>query len=179
MVFGMVQRHSARIEIDSALGKGTTIRITFPIAPGLAIDVRSRAPARDENRPLRLLLIDDDPVLLKALEATLAVDGHITKVAPGGEPGIEEFKRSLTTQRFDAVITDLGMPKVDGRQVAARVKELSRDTPVIMLTGWGRRLIAEHDSPDHVDLILSKPPMLNDLRSALATLCGARPAGGQ
>ncbi len=75
---------------------------------------------------------------------------------------------------FAAVITDLGMPYVDGRQVAAAVKEISPATPVILLTGWGQRLVAEGDIPPHVDRVLAKPPKLRELREALAQLC--RPA---
>ena len=48
------------------------------------------------------------------------------------------------------MITDLGMPYVDGRKVAARVRQLSGEVPIIMLTGWGHRLIAIDDKPEHV-----------------------------
>jgi CheY-like chemotaxis protein len=68
---------------------------------------------------------------------------------------------------FAVVITDLGMPYVDGRQVASAIKNLSSSTPVILLTGWGQRLLAEGDVPAHVDRVLSKPPKLSQLRDAL------------
>jgi len=72
---------------------------------------------------------------------------------------------------FAAVITDLGMPYVDGRKVAGAVKDTSPSTPVIMLTGWGQRLVAEGDIPLHVDRVLSKPPKLRELRETLAHCC--------
>jgi CheY-like chemotaxis protein len=62
------------------------------------------------------------------------------------------------------------MPHVDGRRVAAAVKELSPATPVIMLTGWGKRLMEEGGPPAHVDHLLNKPPKLLQLREILA-LC--------
>ena len=62
------------------------------------------------------------------------------------------------------------MPYVDGRKVAAAVKAANPSTPVIMLTGWGRRLLAENDIPPYVDRVLSKPPRLAELRAALAEL---------
>lgn len=68
------------------------------------------------------------------------------------------------------VITDLRMPYVDGRKVAAAVKTLALSTPVIMLTRWGQRLITEADVPPHVDRVLCKPPRLRELREALAAL---------
>jgi CheY-like chemotaxis protein len=60
------------------------------------------------------------------------------------------------------------MPYVDGRKVATGVKALSPITPVILLTGWGQRLVAEGDVPPDVDRVLNKPPKLRELRSALA-----------
>ncbi len=74
-------------------------------------------------------------------------------------------------EQFAVVITDLGMPHVDGRKVAAAVKAASPGMPVIMLTGWGQRLVAEDEIPPHVDRVLAKPPKLRELREALAQLC--------
>ena len=91
--------------------------------------------------------------------------------ANGGQDGIDTFRQSQARgERFGVVITDLGMPYVDGSRVASAVKEQSPLTPVIMLTGWGRRLVSEGDVPGHVDRVLSKPPTLRDLRGALVEL---------
>jgi CheY-like chemotaxis protein len=68
------------------------------------------------------------------------------------------------------VITDLGMPYVDGRKVSSAIKAASPLTPVILLTGWGQRIVEEGDTPADVDRVLNKPPKLRDLRAALAEL---------
>jgi CheY-like chemotaxis protein len=68
------------------------------------------------------------------------------------------------------VITDLGMPTVDGRRVAEGIKARSPKTPIIMLTGWGSRMIAEKEKPPHIDRVLSKPPKLQELRNAFREL---------
>jgi CheY-like chemotaxis protein len=60
------------------------------------------------------------------------------------------------------------MPNVDGRQVAAAIKEVSPDTPIILLTGWGHRLEAAGDMPENVNYVLNKPPKLHEIRHALA-----------
>ena len=91
--------------------------------------------------------------------------------ANGGKEGIETFKKSEESgDRFAAVLTDLGMPNVDGRRVANAVKSIAPSTPVILLTGWGQRLVAEEGVPEHVDRVLNKPPKLRELRTALAEL---------
>ena len=174
MVFGMAQRHGGELEIDSELGRGTTMRIIFPRAP-TGMTVRAQALALP-TRPLRILLIDDDPLLLKSLRDALELDEHEVVTAEGGQAGIDAFAASVKTgTNFDAVITDLGMPYVDGRKVAARVRQLAGQVPIIMLTGWGHRLIATDDKPEHVDRVLSKPPKMADLRGALAEV--VRPRG--
>jgi CheY-like chemotaxis protein len=101
----------------------------------------------------------------------LQQDGHLITVAHGGREGIEAFTGAASRgENFDIVVTDLGMPHVDGRKVASSVKSVSAATPVILLTGWGQRLIATNDAPAHVDKVLAKPPRLHELRAALLEL---------
>lgn len=170
MVYGMIQRHSAEINIDSAVGRGTTVRLSFIPAQTTLMIAQDTPPGRSTHH-LRVLLVDDDPLLLKSVKEVLDADGHTVVAADGGQNGIDTFQTANRNgQPFSVVITDLGMPYVDGRKVAAAVKTESPQTPVVLLTGWGRRLIAENDIPPHVDRILSKPPKLAALRTALAEL---------
>ena len=175
MVYGMVQRHGAELQIDSRRGQGTTVRLTFPAA---VLEPRARiAPRAGEVGPLHILVVDDDPLLLKSLKDVLESDGHRVTVADGGQAGIDLFFSARGRRdAFGAVITDLGMPRIDGRAVAAAIKSRSPHTPVILLTGWDQRLKAENTLPEHVDRVLGKPPRLGELRAALAELTAAAPA---
>ena len=168
MVYGAMQRHGGDIEIESELGRGTTIRLNFTARAAVAA---ASVPAPTENPVpvnLRILVVDDDPLLLKSLYDTLTADGHTIVTANGGQQGIEAFAAALASrEKFDVVLTDLGMPYLDGRQVASFVKGVSPCTPVILLTGWGQRPLADNEAPQHVDRILSKPPRLQELREAL------------
>jgi DNA-binding response OmpR family regulator len=122
-------------------------------------------------RALRILLVDDDPLLLRSLRDTLEHDGHVITATSGGQAGIDAFTEARRRgENLDLVITDLGMPFVDGRKVAAAIKALSPTTPVLMLTGWGQRMIASNDTPPHVDRVLGKPPRLHELRATFAEL---------
>jgi len=110
--------------------------------------------------------------LLQSLRDTLEGDGHVVDVAAGGQEGIDKFcAESNGTKPFAVVITDLGMPYVDGRKVAGAVKAASPSTPVILFTGWGQRLAADGDTSLHVDCVLAKPPKLRELREALFQCC--------
>jgi CheY-like chemotaxis protein len=138
--------------------------------PAPSTTVRVHALPAVERR-LRILLVDDDPLLIKSLQDTLEADGHVITATHGGQQGIDAFAAAHAAGNpFAIVVTDLGMPHIDGRKVAARIKELSASTPVVLLTGWGQRLVAENDIPPHVNRVLNKPPKLQELRATLAEL---------
>jgi signal transduction histidine kinase len=168
MVYGVARRHSAELEIESTLGQGSTLRLSF--APSITVIAAGESDAPSVIPPrMRLLVVDDDPLLLTSLRDTLERDGHSVVTAKGGQAGIDAFKVALEgEERFELVITDLGMPYVDGSTVARSVHDASPSTPVILLTGWGRRLVAEDDVPPHVAQVVNKPPKLRDLRDAIA-----------
>jgi signal transduction histidine kinase/ActR/RegA family two-component response regulator len=170
MVYGMVRRHDAAIEIASAVGEGTTIKLEFNCAP-THDDVSIVIKGTMVVGALHVLIVDDDPLLSETLSEILSADGHTVVAADGGQAGIETFERLIDqAPKLDVVITDLGMPYIDGRAVAAAVKRRSPTTPVIMLTGWGQQLSMESSMPANVDILLSKPPKMRELRRALADL---------
>jgi CheY-like chemotaxis protein len=168
MVYGTVQRHGALIEIDSAVGRGTTLRLRFPLPSVAVVPVAESLGLPPPAAPLRLLVVDDDPALLESLRQALADDGHEVEAAGGGEAGIAAFRSAVAGGRpFAAVLTDLGMPEVNGYRVAEAVKAASPATPVFVLTGWGQGLAPAGEVPPQVDRVLNKPPRLRDLREVL------------
>jgi len=171
MVYGIAQRHGMSIDIHSAPEEGTTIRLTFPDRPPQAQVVPVIPPTRP--RCTRILLIDDDPLLLTSLRDVLASEGHQVETAAGGQQGIDAFVAAHKAGRaFPVVVTDLGMPHVDGRAVAAAIAAVSPSTPIFLLTGWGQRLADSGETPPHIRAVLSKPPRLTDLRRRLAEITG-------
>jgi CheY-like chemotaxis protein len=120
-------------------------------------------------------LVDDDPAVLASTAIVLRVYGHVITAADGGQAGIDALRVALGAgERFDVILTDLGMPHVDGNKVALAAKELFPHTPVVLLTGWGRRMATEDQNPAHVDYVLSKPPDLDELREVLIRLTETR-----
>src|SRR5579862_4293389 len=108
----------------------------------MSCDAAFRARIELPVNRMRILLVDDDPFLASALQSVLGEDGHHVTTADDGQGGIAAFMDAQTnSQPFDVVITDLGMPQIDGRQVAASIKQASPDTPVILLTGWGKGML--------------------------------------
>ena len=168
-VFAFAERHGGSVQIDSEPGRGTAVRLIFP-----AVERALTPPPAEEarsSRPLRVEVVDDDPILLETLKEIFETDGHEVIAASGGAAGIELFGAAHANgEPVDLVVTDLGMPQVDGRQVAEAIKALSPGTPIILLTGWGHRMVSERVVPPNFDLVISKPPRLGELRQALANL---------
>jgi signal transduction histidine kinase/ActR/RegA family two-component response regulator/uncharacterized membrane protein affecting hemolysin expression len=174
MVFGMIQRHSAELEIESTVGVGTTVRLIFAAARA-ANEPAASLPGPRQAVPLKLLIVDDDPLITESLNEILLGEGNSVTIATGGQEGIDMFMSARQRhESFDAVITDLGMPYVDGRRVAAAVKAASPGTPVILLTGWAQRLRSDNEIPPDVDKVLNKPPRLRELRALLSELAPAQ-----
>jgi signal transduction histidine kinase/ActR/RegA family two-component response regulator len=171
MVYGIMQRHGAEIEIDSTVGVGTAMRFVFQQA---ADTIGPQQPAFAGKSPaLAILLIDDDPFILDSMRMILERDGHSVTLAEGGETGINTFKAAQARGTpFEIVFTDLGMPHIDGRQVARTIRKLSPAAKIVLLSGWGQRLAGRETESDF-DCVLGKPPKLSELREALV-YCASR-----
>jgi signal transduction histidine kinase/ActR/RegA family two-component response regulator len=168
MVYGVVERHQGKIEIKSKPREGTTMRMFFPVRK-LEVSKPAEAVESDEPPPpLYILCVDDEPALRILMREMLERDGHKLEMADGGQAGINAFRNALMRKApFQVVLTDLGMPIVDGHAVARAVKSESPVTPVVMLTGWGAFLKNDGEVPTQVDGVLAKPPRLKEIRSML------------
>ena len=167
MVYGVTERHEGTIEIQSEVGKGTIFRLILPVREMVHAESESEENARP-LAPLQILCIDDEPLLRELLKELLERDGHTVEVSDGGQSGLDAFRLARERHRpFDVVITDLGMPYIDGREVVKVLKAESAKTPIVMLTGWGAFMKEEDTLPQQVDGFLSKPPRLREIRETL------------
>jgi PAS domain S-box-containing protein len=161
MVYGTMQRHEGQIEIESELGKGTTFRLLFPLREAEAKE--SEEEEAKELPPLRILLVDDDPRVRRILGELIKSWGHTVVIAEDGFNALDAFLVAFRSgQPFDVVITDLGMPRMNGAELVRRIRQHDRQVPIIIVTAWGK----EHFVPE-ADAILSKPVHSQDLKSAL------------
>jgi signal transduction histidine kinase/CheY-like chemotaxis protein len=176
MVYGVVERHEGKIDIESKLGKGTTMRLYFPVRKLGFTESGEPLDGETPPEPLNILCIDDESALRVLIQEMLERDGHKIEMADGGQAGIKAFEAALIRKApFDVVITDLGMPHMDGNAVVRAVKSASAKTPVVMLTGWGAFLKNDGDVQTEVDGVLSKPPRLKEIRSMLRRVTNKKP----
>ena len=85
--------------------------------------------------------------------------------------GLELFRDAARgDQPFEAVITDLGMPKMDGTQLARIIKTEFPKIPIIMMTGWGAMIKEDGETAPEVDALVDKPPQMQELNDLLHRL---------
>jgi len=175
MVYGMVRRHDGSIVIDSTPNQGTSVRLIFPIRERVISSARHQPAQPEPCRSLRILCIDDEPELRQLMHDLLEAYHHKVSVAPGGREGVEMFRSNLRGREpYEIVITDLGMPEMDGHHVARAIKAESPHTPIIMLTGWGTIMKTEGETAPEVDAVLSKPPRMEELNKLLLQMAARR-----
>ncbi|MCS7186567.1 MAG: response regulator [Armatimonadetes bacterium] len=163
MVYGTIQRHEGRIEIESELGKGTTFRLLFPMKETEKTKSTGEV-GRETVPPLKVLFVDDDQRVRGTLGELLRGWGHTVVVAEDGQSAFDTFLLALHSgQPFDIVITDLGMPRMNGAELIRKIREHDPNVPIIIVTAWGK----ESFIPE-ANAILSKPVKSQDLMEALA-----------
>jgi signal transduction histidine kinase/CheY-like chemotaxis protein len=168
MVYGMTQRHDGMVEIDSTPGAGTCIRLTLPIKRKPPQPVQGKPPQAKKKRSLNILCIDDDEKVRLLLNDCLSHFSHRVVVAAGGKDGVEMFRTAMREKKpYEVVITDWGMPDIDGYHVARTIKAESPQTPVIMITGWGNIMQEDGEAAPEVDAMVGKPPNIQELNDLL------------
>ncbi len=168
MVYGIIERHRGKLEIKSAPGRGTTFVIRLP----RAAQAPAEAPTVFEEKPkpaLNVLVVDDEPGVRDVISAFLRSDGHGVTTASSGREGFEQFQ----TQPFDLVVTDRAMPEMSGDQMAGFIKRVRPEIPVVLLTGFGALIEVTGAQPKDVDVVLSKPVTLGELRKTIESLLHA------
>ena len=169
MVYGIIERHRGKLEIESAPGHGTTFVIRLPIADASAMQNPESSAQASAKSSLNVLIVDDEPRVLEVVSAYLRCDGHSVSTAASGREGLEKFRRN----QFDLVVLDRVMPEMSGDQTARFIKQVNERIPVIMLTGFGALIEVSGSQPAAVDVVLNKPVTLDVLRKTIGKLLHA------
>jgi signal transduction histidine kinase len=169
MVQGIVQRHRGSLDIDSAVGLGTAVVLTFPAID--AVHAAAHPISRPASAGLRVLVVDDMAASRELLRDLLVADGHHVTMSPNGIDALS----CLGRWDYDLVLTDRSMPLMTGEKLAAAIKQSEKPLPVVMLSGVGQMMLETSECPFGVELVLPKPVTRESLRSALSALCPAEP----
>ena len=156
MVHGIVQNYNGHINMQSDVGRGTLFEILLPKVEGMEeVSIPSELPVFKGDQKRRLLLVEDEPAVLKMAAKMLASLGYQVQPMDDGPSALELFNRS--PEQFDAIITDHTMPGMSGFQLAKKAMEIRPDIPVILCTGYSETVTPEKAREAGIRDMLLKP----------------------
>jgi DNA-binding response OmpR family regulator len=120
--------------------------------------------SEDHPRP-RVLVVDDEPAILVALERILQHVGYEVRTARSGSEGLEAFREGS----WDLVTLDRAMPGMNGEEMATELRRLAPSLPIVLITGFPQAVVRR----DLFDAILPKPFKLNELLAKIAKAIAA------
>jgi len=135
---GIVEAHGGTIEVASRLGRGTTFSFTLPVAKGEPAHAPEPVAPQPIARPVRVLIVDDEPNALSALAELLEDEGFVVETATNGFdalPKVGEFAP-------DILVVDVEMPGLRGDDLVRKVREHHAELPVVLMTGHGDHVVA-------------------------------------
>jgi PAS domain S-box-containing protein len=163
MVYGIVERHAGRIEVDSTVGRGTTIRIAIPRAAS-GNDPLAGTRNLTATRPRTILIVDDEAALRRMLTRMLQIDGHSVVAAATAAEALHHLRK----QRFDLVLSDHGLGVgMNGLELSSTVRDLWPGTRFILVTGWGGSIDPADVEPLGVEAVIAKPYRAPELRERI------------
>ena len=162
----IVHSLGGKIEVESAVGEGTSFTVTLPLISPDSSSINSNFPVVSKGESI--LVIDDEKNICDILEEFLSMAGFDVKTVQDGKTGLEIFN----SNSFDAVITDFNMPGMSGLEIAKAIKQIVPSMKVIMLTGWGTGIHELNNREMLVDSILHKPVSYKKLVSSVKEVLG-------
>jgi signal transduction histidine kinase/CheY-like chemotaxis protein/HAMP domain-containing protein len=173
VVYGIVQRLGGTISVKTAPGHGATFSVGLPRVAAVATTPAQHAAVATEPAPtaLRVLVVDDEPAVRDLLGDIVTALGHAPTVS--SEP--VSIAASFVPGSYDLVLTDVGMPEMNGWQLTAMVRAIDPNVPIALVTGWGEEIGADQVRDAGADAVIAKPFTVEDLAEILAVAERRRP----
>jgi len=161
-VYGIVKQNNGFINVYSEPGKGTTFRVYLPRYADLAVDILpEKAVEIPHGGGETVLVVEDEPVLLKMAKAMLEKLGY--RVLTAGTPGDAIGLALSPVNHIDLVITDVILPEMNGRELAAQLEHLNPGIHILFMSGYTADVIAHRGVLDDGVNFIQKPYSMKDL----------------
>jgi len=171
---GTVRQLGGTIDVATSLGGGSTFRVLLPVAGSdeVVAPRPRRVPERPRGGSETVLLVEDEPAVRRYVSAALASAGYRVLAAPDADEALRIAERHPSA--IDALVSDLRMPRVGGRELHARLVASRPGLPTVFITGYsGDSAGAEHPMPEGT-VVVQKPFTPGDLAQAVRRVLDAR-----
>jgi signal transduction histidine kinase/CheY-like chemotaxis protein len=166
LVYSTVKAHQGQLDLQSAPGRGTRVRLRLPVSarPPASAEPAAEPRAETSGAGLRVLLVDDDELIQSSMQALLELLGHPTTAVLSGEAALAELEAGLQP---DVVILDMNMPGLGGAGTLPRLRALRPGVPVLLATGRADQAALDLIQAHPGVILLSKPFTMAQLRQHL------------
>jgi PAS domain S-box-containing protein len=164
VVYGVVNSHNGFINVRSEPNRGSQFTLHFPLVPVAEGIRRHIRPSKLNRGHESILVIDDEKNVADVISGMLESLGYQTTVVDSGRKAISLYKKK---KRFDAVILDINMPNMSGKETFARLKEIEPNVRVIISTGYSNRTMEDTPLRNAVEAFLQKPYQIEELSKTL------------
>ncbi|MEM6993213.1 MAG: response regulator [Myxococcota bacterium] len=166
-VLGIVSAHAGAIFVDSVQGRGTSVRVVFPVASTL----EERAAPSDSDCPQRVVLVvDDQEAILRIASRSLQREGYSVLTATGGHDALKLLEEH--GEAISIVVLDMTMPAMNGHETLTHIRRLSAGLPVLLMSGFTENHVLASANGQSVSGFLQKPfgprALLDAINAALA-----------
>ncbi len=167
MVYGIVRNHGGFVDVESALGKGTTFRIYYPAAEG---DAATTAGLSSGGRRRTILVVEDEPLMRELLVDSLEGGGYKVLSAADGEAAVKAYTEG--GREIGLVIMDMMMPGINGAEAFRRLKAIDRDVKVLLASGYNLSVDSEELLSEGVIAFLDKPFQVSEILEKVSSVLG-------
>ena len=164
-VYSVIKEHKGTIRVlQSAPGQGTSFEIMLPSHQKTEMIIKKPEEADGYVGYVKILWVDDEQILLNLAEKIIKHLGYKADFINSGEQAL----KYLAKNKYDLVITDIGMPDMNGWQLADKIKEQYKGTKVAVISGWGAEISDEEKEKHGVSYVLGKPVQINEIKELIA-----------
>jgi PAS domain S-box-containing protein len=173
VAYSIIKKHDGYITVDSEIGKGTIISVFLPASDSPITEVKEEA-SLDFTGKGRILLMDDEEIVLKVLSKMLSHIGFETELTHDGAEAISCYREAMAQKRpFDLVIMDLTIPgKMGGKETIAQLREIDPGVKAVVSSGYSNDPVMANYSDHGFIGIVAKPYRIDDIKNILGKIFG-------
>jgi len=160
IVLGIIKQHNGSVIANSEPGKGTTFDIYLPLVKGHAVKEDAKIPARHAGGLETILVVEDDETVRMFMEKILERAGYKVIIAQNGEEAVVRFKAH---DEISLVLSDLVMPKMNGREMQDEIRKIKPGIKVIFISGYSADVMQKKGMLEKGTEFITKPYKKNDL----------------